>query len=215
MPVTSTFRNLPADKQQRILEEALTQFSEQGYSRTSLNNLVARLGISKGSIFQYFKDKSGLFHQVFEYAVAKVKDHLRGVRESTRGAEVFTRIRLSLLAGLDLMEANPRLFKLYLKIAYEGGLPFRGKLLQSIRIFSRDYLMDLLREGAEAGELSPDLDLEMAAFVVDAVLERFLVASSLEHMDPDLGLYQADRAQAEEKAARLVEMLRQGLGAGR
>ncbi len=212
MTATNTFRNLPPDKQRRILDGALSEFADKGYARASLNSLVARLGISKGSIFQYFSDKSGLFNQVFDFAVDKVKDHLRRVREATRGQEVFTRIQQSLLAGLELMEKNPRLFKLYLRIAFEGGVPFRGRLLQSIRLFSRDYLLDLLREGAQAGELDPELDLELAAFVVDAVLERFLMARSLEHLDPDLGLFGADRAQAERRAAQLVELLRRGLG---
>lgn len=213
MSTTNTFRNLPEPKQERILDGALSEFADKGYARASLNTLVGRLGISKGSIFQYFGDKGGLFSQVFDFAVQKVKRHLRGVRESTRGRDVFTRLRLSLVAGLDLMESNPRLFKLYLKIAYEGGIPFRGRLLQSVHLFSREYIMDLLREGADCGELDPELDQEMAAFVVDAVLERFLVASSLEHMDPGLGLFGAQRKDAEDRAGRMVELLRRGLGA--
>lgn len=213
MTTTRTFRNLPSDKQERIMDGALSEFASKGYARASLNNLVGKLGISKGSIFQYFGDKSGLFSQVFDFAVEKVKRHLRGVREETQGLDVFNRLQRSLLSGFDLMESNPRLFKLYLKIAFEGGVPFRGRLLQSIRIFSRDYLLDFLREGQAKGELAPGLDLEMAAFVVDAVLERFLVALSLEHMDPELGLYGAGREQAEKRAGEVVELLRSGLGA--
>jgi AcrR family transcriptional regulator len=51
---------------------------------------VGRLGIAKGSILQYFRDKAGLFGHVFDFAVDMVKDHLRRVRESTRGQDVFS-----------------------------------------------------------------------------------------------------------------------------
>ncbi len=215
MTTSPTFRNLAPHKQERILDEALSEFADKGYARASLNVLVSRLGISKGSIFQYFHDKSGLFSQVFDFAVGRVKGHLRQVREDTHGQDVFRRLELSLLAGLELIQANPRLFKLYLKIVFEGDVPFRGRLLQSIRLFSRDYILDLLGEAQEAGQLRPSLDLDLAAFVVDAVLERFLVASSLEHLDPDLGLYGASPEQTRARAAQLVELLRLGLGAAK
>ncbi|MCB2228464.1 MAG: TetR/AcrR family transcriptional regulator [Desulfarculaceae bacterium] len=212
MPPSSTFRNLPSDKQDRILDEALSEFAAVGYARASVNRLVARLGIAKGSIFQYFRDKPGLFSQVFDFAVERVKNHLRGVREATRGQDVFTRLEKSLLAGLELIDNNPRLFQLYLRVVFEGDVPFRGRLLASIRIFSHDYIMDLLEDGVAAGDLRPDLDLELAAFVVDATLERFLVASAVEHMDPGLGLSSADAQRAAELAAGLVGTLRMGLG---
>jgi len=51
--------------------------------------------------------------------------------------------------------------------------------------------------------------------VVDATLERFLVASAVEHMDPGLGLNQAGAGRAAELAAGLVATLREGLGGGR
>lgn len=213
MATSNTFQNLPTDKQERILDGALSEFADKGYARASLNSLVAALGIAKGSIFQYFRDKAGLFSHVFDFAVDLVKNHLRDVRDQTRGRDVFTRIQLSLMAGLDLIERNPRLFKLYLKIMFEGDIPFRAQLLQSILLFGRDYIMDLLREGIEAGELDPELDLELAAFVVEAVLERFLVASAVEHMDPDLGIFAADRAEAEKRAMQIVTLLKKGLAA--
>ena len=67
----------PSDKQDRILDEALSEFAAKGYARASLNRLVSRLGIAKGSIFKYFRDKPGLFSQVFDFAVERVKRHLR------------------------------------------------------------------------------------------------------------------------------------------
>ncbi len=211
MATSNTFHNLPSDKQERILDGALSEFADKGYARASLNSLVARLGIAKGSIFQYFRDKAGLFSHVFDFAVERVKSHLREVREQTRGLDVFTRIQLSLMAGLDLIEKNPRFFKLYLKIMFEGDIPFRAQLLQSILLFGRDYIMDLLRDGIEDGELDPDLDLALTAFVVEAVLERFLVASAVEHMDPDLGFFNAYRSEAEKRAQQVVQLLKNGL----
>ncbi|CAO0821031.1 TetR/AcrR family transcriptional regulator [Desulfarculales bacterium] len=196
------FRNLPPQKQECILDEALSEFADRGYTRASLSALVNRLGISSGFIFQHFHGKSGLFSQAFDFAVGRMKRHLRQVRETTRGQDVFHRLELSLLAGLELAQAKPHRFRLYLKIVFESSIPFRGRLLQSIRLFSRDYILDLLSEAKEASQLRHSLDL--AALVVDAALE---------HLDPELGLYGANLEHIRQRAAQLVELLRRGLGA--
>jgi AcrR family transcriptional regulator len=214
MTTSPTFRNLDPAKQDRILDEALSEFAAKGYAQASLNALVGRLGIAKGSIFQYFRDKAGLFRLVFDFAVGQVKGHLRQVRRETQGQDVFRRLEQSLVAGLELIRERPRLFRLYLRIVYEGDVPLRGQLLQSIRLFSREYILELLADGQARGELRPDLDPELAAFVVDAVLERFLVARSLESLDAGLGLYGADPGEARRLAGELVQVLRRGLGAG-
>jgi TetR/AcrR family transcriptional regulator len=65
MATSPTFHNLPFNKQERILDGALSEFAEKGYARASLNSLVARLGIAKGSIFQYFHDKAGALFPCF------------------------------------------------------------------------------------------------------------------------------------------------------
>ncbi len=212
MSVSRTFQNLPPHKQQRVLDEALSEFARQGYARASLNTLVRRLGIAKGSIFQYFRDKAGLFRTVFHFAVERVIHHLRGVRQATQGQDPFARLHQSLVAGLELIERDPRLFELYLRIMFEGDIPFRAELLGTVLNFGRDYILDILREGVADGHLDPELDLEVAAFVVEAVLERFLVARAVEHMDLGLGVHGVPRARAEERAARVVELLRRGLG---
>ena len=57
----STFRQLPPDKQERVLDAALAEFADQGYHQASLNRMVAQAGIAKGSLYQYFPNKEGIF----------------------------------------------------------------------------------------------------------------------------------------------------------
>lgn len=46
---------------QRILDAAMEEFSRRGYEGASLNTVCAEKGISKGSIYHYFKDKDELY----------------------------------------------------------------------------------------------------------------------------------------------------------
>ena len=44
-----------------MLTAALTEFADQGYQAASLNRMVAQAGIAKGSLYQYFPNKEGIF----------------------------------------------------------------------------------------------------------------------------------------------------------
>ncbi|MBN2874677.1 MAG: TetR/AcrR family transcriptional regulator [Spirochaetales bacterium] len=59
--VSASFRQLPAERQKAILSAAQDEFSARGFALASTNAIVQACGIAKGSLFNYFKDKEGLF----------------------------------------------------------------------------------------------------------------------------------------------------------
>src|SRR4030065_1156972 len=95
-PARNTFPHLPADKQERVLDAALTEFADQGYHQASLNRLVARAGIAKGSLYQYFPNKEGIFRYIFQIALNLVRQTLVEVKESTQDEYLFTPLEKSL-----------------------------------------------------------------------------------------------------------------------
>ncbi len=54
MTARQTFLNLPETKRRRITDVAVKEFAAQGYAGASINRMIDRLQIAKGSIFQYF-----------------------------------------------------------------------------------------------------------------------------------------------------------------
>ncbi|MEJ2581147.1 MAG: TetR/AcrR family transcriptional regulator [Acidobacteriota bacterium] len=64
------FANLDLDTRYRILETAAREFASRGYDGVSLNQLLDRLGMSKGSFYYYFDDKADLFSTVADLAWA-------------------------------------------------------------------------------------------------------------------------------------------------
>ena len=212
--VRPTFTKLPFDKKERILDAAIDEFSRCGYEKASINRMVGRLGIAKGSIFQYFGSKKNLYFHIFEYAVALVKRSLKRVKAGTEGEDFFIRLARSLQAGIYFIRRYPRIYQIYLKMLFQEDFPFRADLLKTIRLFSIDYLRPIIEEGVTAGQLREDLDPELAAFFLDAVLDRFLQAYCVAYMDSGLGLYQADEKVIEARIKDCIEMVRLGMATG-
>ena len=42
---------------ERILEEALQLFSQNGYTGTSMNDIAAKLGVTKAALYKHYKSK--------------------------------------------------------------------------------------------------------------------------------------------------------------
>lgn len=211
MGVLSTFNQIDKRKQKRIISAALTEFANNGYHGTSINNIAKKVGISKASIFTYFSDKESLFLYVFQHCLEMVKDYLTQVMEETKEDDFFTQIEKSLLAGVKFIKQNPRVFRLYLRIHFDQGPKSRRTAIKSIRRYSVKYLTGLMENAKNRGELSKKLDVSKAAFVLDSVLERFLQAYGVEYLDAGLGIFKADENQVRSWAKAVVKMLRQGM----
>ena len=64
-----TFENLPEDRKEQILQVCIEEFAKNGFGNTSTNTIVKRLGISKGLLFLYFKNKVHLYLYLIDYLI--------------------------------------------------------------------------------------------------------------------------------------------------
>lgn len=207
----ATFRHLPPDKQERVLTAALEEFADKGYHQASLNKVVAQAGIAKGSIYQYFPNKEGLFAFLFQQALGLVRRTLTTVKEETLEEDLFTRLERSLKAGVRFLKEHPRIYNFYLKIQYDKNVPFREEFLAAIRRYAAEYFGSLVRRAKTRGELRPGVPEAVVLFLLDAVFDRFLQASALSALDVTLGLHQAPEETVNKRIREIIDLLRDGL----
>ena len=63
---SSTFLNLPAEKQEKLLEAATREFSHRPFNEASINQIIKEAGIPRGSFDMYFQDKEDLFRYLLK-----------------------------------------------------------------------------------------------------------------------------------------------------
>src|SRR5262245_23416470 len=61
-------RRIPGDRFQSLLYAATAVFLEQGYRRTQIADVAARLGLAKGSVYTYVETKEALFDCLLRHA---------------------------------------------------------------------------------------------------------------------------------------------------
>ncbi|MFH1914987.1 MAG: TetR/AcrR family transcriptional regulator [Pseudomonadota bacterium] len=206
----NTFENLPDDKRERVLAEATREFAEHGYHQASVNRMVQRLGIAKGSLFKYFGSKQGIFEYIFGQTVAEFKKPLKAIRDDASG-DLFERIERTLLAGADFVAAHPMVYSIYLKMVYQEGFPMRDTFLGEIRRASDKFLHTLVASAATSGQLRAVIDRDMAVLHLDAVMDRFLQSCAVAALNPGDATI-PDRATIRARARAVADFLRHGLG---
>lgn len=205
-PPRKTFENLSDDKQQRVLEAATVEFADHGYHQASVNRIVKRIGIAKGSLFKYFGNKQGLFEYLFSHAVARFKRPLKAIRD-THSGDLFQRMEKSLLAGVHFIDEHPHIYRIYLKMLFQENFPLRETFLTEIQQASTKYLRRLVEDAKQAGEIRHDLDTDLTVHHLAATMDSFLQSYAM----PDMKSM-AYNFSIEEKARATTDFLRRGMG---
>jgi AcrR family transcriptional regulator len=64
----SMARAIPKERFHDLVEAATAVFLEQGYRRTQMADVAARMGVAKGTVYLYVESKEALFHAVVQHA---------------------------------------------------------------------------------------------------------------------------------------------------
>lgn len=186
MYAKKTFCNLASEKQRKIIDVAIKEFSSRGYRNASINTMIANLGISKGSIYQYFDNKESLFLFIFHYCIELVKENIL-LAETTLwpNQNVFTKIKIFFSSSIEFAGNHPLIFRLYLRTLFESDIPFKRDLIKKVRKTSVEYLIPILEEGRKKGEIRANCDTKLIANILDAIIDRFLQNYLGSDMDSD------------------------------
>jgi AcrR family transcriptional regulator len=210
-----TFLNLPARKRKRLTSIAIEEFAANDYESASVSRIVARAGIAKGSVYQYFEDKRDLYLYLVAECSRTLLDAVADAGSPPSGGDVFDLIRWQMRATTTAAAANPLHARL-LERAYSAQSPLGQEIREQGRATSEDHFTPLVLAAAERGEINPDLEPGVVTFVIRAVMNeagRYLAASL--GLDPDLPDPEALVSdEAERIFDQITEALRSGLSAG-
>jgi len=92
--------DVSAERRRQIIEAALACFTRKGYTNTTMDDIVAESGLSKGSLYWYFKSKDDLFiamvTSMFENVAAESMESLvsseTAVERLRAGAQSMTEL---------------------------------------------------------------------------------------------------------------------------
>ena len=82
---TETFLRLPEEKRERFLNAAWEEFTATAFADASINQIVRRAGVPRGSFYQYFAGKEDLFAYLGKIILKHLAAEYRKVLEQAEG----------------------------------------------------------------------------------------------------------------------------------
>jgi TetR/AcrR family transcriptional regulator len=199
-------------KRASIVEVAIRHFAERGYSSARVEDIAAQLGIAKGSVFQHFKSKDGLFFEAYKKAVQSFPKYMEAPA-TVLEAGVFDILRYWLGRTENMVRDNWSSYRIYLVGNYGTDLALRREINRFLVLEDPYGWREFVSFGIKREELRTDLDVDMIGSILEWTMDRFQDALLTEELDP--GLFRKSGPVPEEKEARIdqfVELLRRAIG---
>lgn len=116
-----TFFNLPVEKQETLIQAALTEFSRVPLNEASITNILKHAKIPRGSFYQYFTDKEDAFFYLLELGTKLKREKLLEYLQQTDGDLADAFIELFKLLLMDFKnEENRHFFRnIFLNMNYK------------------------------------------------------------------------------------------------
>jgi AcrR family transcriptional regulator len=156
---------LDHENARRILQEAWLLFQQKGYRGVTVDELCLRCGLTKPTLYYYFKDKENLFVEVLQ-------QRLRGFGERIAlPGTLAERLERTAAALLEGFQAPYTL--LMREREHIRGAENQRAVRDAFRREMLDPLHALMREGLQSGELRGG-DPEMLTLVYLGVINNFI-----------------------------------------
>ncbi|HID48453.1 MAG TPA: TetR/AcrR family transcriptional regulator [Chromatiales bacterium] len=143
------------DRPAEIIDAALKLFTRKGYAATRLDEVAARAGISKGTLYLYFESKDALFKAVVQATVVpeieRAEHYIRGYRGSA--GELVRKLVFQWWETLNDsgLRGMPKLI-----MAESGNFPELARFyVEHVTNRVRKLLASVIRLGVEQGEFRP------------------------------------------------------------
>jgi AcrR family transcriptional regulator len=182
----------------------MRHFAEQGYHAARVGDIAAELDIAKGSVFQHFGSKDGLFFEVYKKAVRAFPAYLDAPAD-VQALGFFGVLRYWLERTEHMVREDWIPYRIALLGNYSTDLALKREINRFLMIEDPYGTVPFVKCGLQRGELRKDIDLEMIVSILDWTMERFQDAFLTEELDP--GLFRRQGEIGERKEARINQFL--------
>ncbi|WP_315834801.1 TetR/AcrR family transcriptional regulator [Bradyrhizobium prioriisuperbiae] len=145
-----------AERPGEILDAAFEEFVKHGYAATRLEDVAARAGVTKGTIYFYFDTKERVFDEMIRHVSRPVFAELNSFVGALHGS-YRTRLR-ALIGFLHTRMAGERASRETLRFLIAEGARFPDLVERHYLAFMQPFterLREIIAAGIQAGEFRP------------------------------------------------------------
>jgi AcrR family transcriptional regulator len=143
-------------RRNEILDAAETLFTTKGYEKTTVNDILERVEIGKGTFYHYFQSKEEVMDAVIDRTVTSYIEAAEAVikDKNLKARQKFARI------ALGEMEGIPRRQGMIEELHQDGNAAFHQKSLTETILALSPILAEAVKQGISEGAFDTPYPLE-------------------------------------------------------
>ena len=148
-----------------LLDVGQQLFFQKGYELTSVNDIIEKVGVAKGTFYHYFSSKDDLLDKIVNRWSRTTLDRVSKLveRQDINALEKLSQFFITIR---DYKVENLELIKMLMKVMYrDENLLMRHKMLQqSLRLLTPEFVK-VIKQGIEEGHFNPADEIETAELI--------------------------------------------------
>ena len=185
----------PSNVREKIIRAAYEVIQEKGYSKTTLENIVQRAGLTRGAFYYYFTDKDEILQELEKRYEATYRNPYGQIAYADTAYDTIK--NLFVLNILSKKEPNP--YAVMFRYRVESGTQLEGLRERQCDL---DYdfievIAKIIQQGIDTGEFSESIDareyacsiyLMLLGYGVEAVHNLARIGHHIRTLHPHLHL---------------------------
>ncbi len=172
------YNDIRKQKRQLIINTALELFAENGFHSTSISQIAAKAGISKGLSYNYFKSKHEILNKIISQGFSEIYASLDINKDRILTEEEFVYF---IKQNFKLLRENPQYWKLLFSLLFQPKIS--GSLAKHYSEVV-DPMFNLFYEFIKSkGSKNPESDLMAIASMLEGAFLYCIAAPDIFSMD--------------------------------
>ena len=190
------------EERNKIIEAALDEFVEVGFSDSSLESIAKRAQLEPGVVRALFVDKANLLKELYKEKTEPLVSAICVVVQEIEDPKELMRKTLSLLDNWLLM--HPKAVKLYMRSAFEETDSFETTYQQHLL---PSELFERWQQMIEKGQIRCK-NIFVLGLILDSLILLFhMMLPGMQLMDPNLSIEECARLRLDA----IIDLLENGL----
>lgn len=147
------------DTRQRLFVAAVELIAEQGFSATTVDDIAARAGVAKGTVYYNFESKTVLFEELLRHGIGLLTADFRAAVDGLPPRDALAAL---VRAELEYIRRYRAFAQLLLSEMWRTNREWQ-QTLRLLRGEAIEVIAETVRAGVASGDLPSDLDVRTAS----------------------------------------------------
>lgn len=168
-----TYLQLDADKQNRIMEAIIDEFSEYSFTHASINRMIKQANISRGSFYQYFENKEDCYLEMMKVIAKEKMEIFKDIVQLDTNATLFDHYMHMVYQIQIWMQKRPKFYKISLLMDYDKSDFIQKLMADNPNLL--DYFYSLIKLDQERGIIRSNVDPQLLSEMLIAINRSMLM----------------------------------------